>query len=297
MALVLVAAAVVQSGSSLLDHADELQWQSLVLGELAVLGGLLSSLMAWRALLADLGSPLPFVPATRVFFLGQLGKYVPGSVWPVVAQMEMAKELGVPRARSGPVGLLTVALALVAGLLVAAVTLPFTSSEALASYWWAFAAVPLLGVLLLPPVANPLLSRLLRLARRDGLEQPLSGRALAVALLWSAGTWLGFGVQMWLLVRSLGATDEAALLPLAVGAFALAWTAGFLFVIAPAGAGVREVALVVGLAPVLGRDEALLAALASRALMTLGDGICAAVAIVLARRHGSRLDGAKAAAS
>ncbi|MEO6205318.1 MAG: lysylphosphatidylglycerol synthase domain-containing protein, partial [Mycobacteriales bacterium] len=194
-----------------------------------------------------------------------------------------------PKARSGVVGLLTVAIALVAGLLVAAGTLPFTSAEAASTYWYVFLAVPLLGGVLLPPVFNPLMDRALRLARRGGLERPLRARGLGIALLWSVLSWAGFGVQMWLLVRTLGAGSPsphmASLLPLAVGAFALAWTAGFLFVIAPAGAGVREVVLVVSLSPVLGSDKALLAALVSRALMTLGDGVVAGVAILLARRH------------
>ena len=31
-------------------------------------------MLAWRALLADLGSPLPLPAAIRVMFIGQLGK-------------------------------------------------------------------------------------------------------------------------------------------------------------------------------------------------------------------------------
>ena len=282
MALVFLVVALVSQRAALGRAAARLSVGSLLLAELSVLGGLLASLMCWRALLADLGSPLPAVAALRVFFLGQLGKYVPGSVWPVVAQMELGKEHGVPRARSGTVGLLTVALTLVAGLLVAAVTLPFTSAHALSTYGWFFLAVPLLGAVLLPVVFNPLLDRLLRLARRGGLSDPLTGGGLLRALGWAVLTWVGFGLQVEVLARALG-HGGASLLPLTVGAFALAWTVGFLVVVAPAGAVVREAALVIGLSPALGRDEALLVALASRALMTVGDLLAAAVAVLLAR--------------
>ncbi len=285
VALVLATVAIVKSGGAVLAHVDELSWSAVLLALVAVLGGLLASLMAWRALLADLGSPLPFAPASRVFFLGQLGKYVPGSVWPVVAQMEMGKEHGIPKARSGVVGLLTVAIALVAGLLVAALTLPFTSAEAASTYWYVFLAVPLLGGLLLPPVFNPLIDRALRLARRGGLERPLTARGLGVALIWSLVSWAGFGTQMWLIVRTLGQDGRANVLPLAVGAFALAWTAGFLVIFVPSGFGVREVVLIVALSQVLTKDQATLAALVSRALMTLGDGVVAGVAIAFARRR------------
>ncbi len=46
-------------------------------------------MLAWRRVLADLGSPLHLAPAGGVFFVGQLGKYLPGSVWSIVAQAEM----------------------------------------------------------------------------------------------------------------------------------------------------------------------------------------------------------------
>lgn len=269
------------SGRQVLEHLDELSVPSLLLAGTAVLAGLFANLLTWRAVLADLGSHLPLPAALRVFFLGQLGKYVPGSVWPVLAQMELGKEHGVPRARSGTVGLLTVALSLVAGLLTAAVTLPFTSGDALSHYWYAFLAVPVLGIGLIPAVANPVLDKLLRLARRGGLEERLTGRGMVTALFWAVVAWVLFGVQVFFLAHALGASA----LPLSIGAFALAWTLGFLVVVAPAGAGVREAALVVGLSPVLSKEEALLVALVSRALMSLGDAGWAAVAVVAARRH------------
>ena len=286
--LALAAYALVRNGADLREALTRLTPWSLVAGLLAVLVGAFCSLLSWRALLTDLGSPLPLAPAVRVFFLSQLGKYVPGSVWTVVSQMELAREHGVPRSRSGTVGLLTLALSLAAGLLAAVVALPFAAGDALSRYWWAFLPVPLLLVALHPRTANPLLDRLLRLARRGGLERPLSGRGVTLALAWAVAAWVAYGVQAWVLAVDLDA-DPATTLPLAVGGFALAWTAGFLFVVAPAGAGVREVALVVALAPALGADEALLVALVSRALMTAGDLLWAGAAVVAARRHGSVL--------
>jgi len=284
--LALAVGALVRSGGDVLDHLDRLDVADVLLAELAMLLGLFANLLTWRAILADLGSRLPLPAALRVFFLGQLGKYLPGSVWPVVAQMELGKEHGVPRSRSGTVGLLTVAITLVAGLLTAAVTLPFTSSHALHTYGWVFLAVPVLAVGLLPPVANRVLDRLLTLARRGGLSEPLTGKGLAVGLVWAVASWVFFGLQVFFLAHALGA-DAGRALPLSIGAYALAWTLGFLVVIAPAGAGVREAALVVGLSPILSQEDALLVALVSRALSTIGDAAWAGVAVVAARRHGS----------
>ena len=58
-------------------------------------------------------------------FIGQLGKYIPGSVWPILTQMELGARANVPRSRSASASILTMILSLVTGLLVAAVTLPF----------------------------------------------------------------------------------------------------------------------------------------------------------------------------
>ena len=61
---------------------------------LAALGG---ATMAWRALVTDLGRHLTVSAAARAFLLGQLAKYVPGSIWVVVAQAEMGRSVGVAR--------------------------------------------------------------------------------------------------------------------------------------------------------------------------------------------------------
>jgi uncharacterized membrane protein YbhN (UPF0104 family) len=126
-------------------------------------------------------------------------------------------------------------------------------------------------------VLNPVLDRLLRLARRPALEQPLTGRAIAAALGWALASWVLYGAQIWLLAVRLGPPDGRGAL-IALGGFAFAWSVGFLVVFAPAGAGVREVVLVAILGAVLGTGAATAIALVSRGLMTLGDLLTAALA-------------------
>jgi uncharacterized membrane protein YbhN (UPF0104 family) len=247
---------------------------------LAVLFGLLATMCAWRRLLAGLGSPLPALAAARILFLGQLGKYLPGSLWPILAQMELGQAYQVPRHRSASASVLTMLVSLLSGLLTALLMLPFTGTS---SYLWAFAAAPVLLACLHPRVLNPLMDRLLRLARQPELGQPLSGRTLAAALGWSFAAWICNGTQIWLLAVRLGAPARSSLL-LAIGGYAFAWSAGFLVVFAPAGVGVREVLLVATLSPVVGTGGATAVALVSRALTTAGDLMTAAAAAVCGRR-------------
>lgn len=247
----------------------------------SVLIALLATMQVWRLLLAGLGSPLPARAAARIMFIGQLGKYLPGSIWPVVAQMEMANAHRVPRHRSASASVLTMLLALLTGLLTALVALPFVAGST--PYLWAFLAAPILLVFLHPKVLNSVLNRLLRLAKRPALEEPLTGRTIAGASAWAFASWALYGLQIWLLATRLGAPDGTGAL-IAIGGFAFAWSVGFLVVVAPAGAGVRDVLLIAALGPVIGVASATAVALVSRVLMTVGDLVTAALAAGFSRR-------------
>jgi glycosyltransferase 2 family protein len=263
-----------------------------VIGALiCVLAGLLALMPVYRGLLAALGSPLPARTAAQILFVGQLGKYLPGSVWPVLAQMELGAAHQVPRRRSATASVLTMLMSLMAGILVGLVALPF--SHAAAHYRWVFWLAPVILICLYPRVLNQILDRLLRLARRPPLEQPLTGRAIGMALAWAVVTWVLFGLQIWLLAARMGLSGASGLL-LAIGAFAFAWCAGFVVIFAPAGAGIRELVLILLLGPalgagVIGHDKALAVAIVSRVLMTLGDLLSAGTAAWFARRsrHGT----------
>jgi uncharacterized membrane protein YbhN (UPF0104 family) len=240
-----------------------LDWPSVVLSFLAAFAGTVSSLMAWRALLADEGHPLPLLVAGRIFFVGQLGKYLPGGLWSVAAQMELGRDRDVPRRRSAAAALLVLLVSLTAAGLVAAATLPFTARGEIAPYRWVF-LVPALGIAVL---------------RKTPPGRSISGRGALAALAWAGVQWAAFGLSLWAFARA--APDApGSLVVLAIGAYALAWSAGFLFLVAPAGAGVREGALALLLGPAVGSGRALGFALVARLLSTVADLAWGGVAVV-----------------
>ncbi len=251
---------------------------------LALLVMQFATLRVWQVLLAGFGSPLRTPVAGRILFIGQLGKYIPGSVWPVLAQMELGARAKVPRPRSASASILTMLLSLLTGLVVAAATLPFAQRGE--QYLWVFAIVPVVAVCLHPKVLNPLLNKLFKVIKRPPLDQPLSGRVLAHALAWSFTTWLFNGLQIWILAEKFGAPAGKTAL-IALGGYAFAWCAGFVFVIAPAGAGVRDVLLIAALSPVIGTGPATAVTLVSRAVNTISDLLVAGIAAA-SRRRGQR---------
>jgi uncharacterized membrane protein YbhN (UPF0104 family) len=250
----------------------------------AALAGIWCSFLSWRALLTDLGGRVPLTGGMRVFFIGQAGKYLPGKVWPILAQVRLGRDYQVPGRSSAAAALIFMVIVLGTGLLVGACALPVLGAAAFGSYWWALAALPVAAVVLWPPLLNRALGLATRLARRSPMPRPLSAGGIGRAAGWALLMWGLYGVHLWALLSTLDA-DAPQLLWRSVGAFAAAWSIGFLLVVAPAGLGPRELAMVVLLGAATGQPVALVAAVVSRLLMTLGDLAWAVVGLAVARRR------------
>ncbi len=285
----LVVAAVVWAvaGSWTQVRADLARVSGLALAGSAALAllALVLTLVGWRALMADLGSPLALGPASGVLFVGQLGKYLPGSVWTVVVQAEVASALGVPRKRTAVAGLLTVAMSALAGLGVGVVALPsLLSAGGGAAYLLVLLVVPIGVALLHPRVLNSLIGRALRLARRGELDHELSGRAIATTMGAFVLAWLCLGLHLWVLVHDLGGPVGSSWVPSLFG-YALAASMGMLAVLLPAGVGVREFILVLLLTGPLQRPAALAVVLLSRFVITGSDVLAAGAGWLYDRSH------------
>ena len=148
------------------------------------------TMLGWRVVLADLGSPLHMAPAGGVFYVGQLGKYLPGSVWTVLVQADMASHLHVPRRRTGVAGLVTIGLSVLTGLLVGLPALPLLLQRSGDSSGWLLLAVPLFVVLVWPALLNRLIAWGLRILRREPLEETLSARAVLTTVVLYALAWV-----------------------------------------------------------------------------------------------------------
>lgn len=254
----------------------------------AVLAGIYGTFLCWRALVTDMGFRLPLTGAMRVFFLGQLGKYIPGSVWPAVAQMELGRDYKVPPRASGAAVFIFLLMLVGTGLVVAVPILPLLGSAALEEFWWTVLVLPVAVIVAVPAVLNRLIDVALRIARREPMPRPLSARGVATAAGWSLFAWLAYGLHVWLLAWQLGADGGVRLLLVATAAFAAAWCIGFLLIVAPAGAGVREAALILLLASVLTAPQATVIAVVSRLLFTAGDLCWCLPAIIVERRRRQR---------
>jgi glycosyltransferase 2 family protein len=281
--LVLLAIALEGQAGTLWHEFQRLSLPVLLLAFALCLCGILCSFMVWREMLADLGSRLSIGGAWRINFIGQLGKYVPGSIWPVLAQSELGADQGVPRSRSALSVLLSYAVMTCSGAVVAMVTLPFATASSIAQYFWIIFLVPVAVVLLSPPVLNRLLHLVLRLSRQPPLEQSVSFKGLGRTIVWAAAGWTFNGAMIYVLMRQLAGHQQGTLL-VSIGGYSLSWVVGFVAVFAPAGAGVREAVMVAVLSTRTTPATALTVALVSRALGVVADAATGAVASALVGR-------------
>lgn len=214
---------------------------------------------------------LSYGTALRLYNLSQLGKYLPGSVWQFVGRAAAYRELGADY-RQIRDSLLIETVWIICGAATlaillcgpAVVVLVHDSLSPLVRWWLAIAlATGAIAVLSLLVLKRSVLAHVMRLA----LPGP---HVLCV----QAGTWLLLGISFWLLARACGIQAE---LLFSIGLFAGAYAVGFIVPFAPAGLGVRDGILVVGLLQYAQPGEVLAVAVLARLVYLLVE-LCLVVA-------------------
>lgn len=270
----------------------DLAWPSVVLAVLAVLAGMFANSMAWRAAAEDLEHRVSVPAALRICMVGQLGKYIPGSVWAYVLQMELGRRAGLPRARAFLATLVALGLGVVAALGVGLLSLPSlldATAETGAEYaepvrvalYIVAVLFPIALICAIPAVLTRLIQIVLKVLRRPPLQHRLTLPGVLRVVGWSALGYTLFGVHLWLLANAQAAPGVGGLLR-SIGSFAIAMTVGMFAFLSPSGLGVREAVLVATMAPFLagagGIGAATGIALASRLIFTVADLLAAGIA-------------------
>jgi uncharacterized membrane protein YbhN (UPF0104 family) len=247
----------------------QLRWPWLLVAAAAYSLGQLPSALFFHRILAGLDQHPPLAAVVRAFYIGHLGKYVPGKAMVVVMRTGLLAERGV-KTGAATVAVFYETLTMMAvGSALATLILVWKFREQTTWLWASIAMTFITAGPTVPPVFEFLLGRL----RRGGVESAASSdvRRLGFAALaggWAivAVGWMLMGASVWAVLRAIGADSGASLVDQwAVGtaAAALSVVVGFLALI-PAGLFVREAVILTFLAPTYGEAAALVAAIAVR---------------------------------
>ncbi len=279
--------AVAKNWTEVSVHVGQISWPVFALSSVAAAVGTWLTMLGWRTILRDLGSDLHLAQGSGVYFVGQLGKYLPGSLWSVLVQADIASHLKVPRRRTAVAGLLALGLSLLTGVLVGLPAASFLlRRDADAFSWWVLLAIPLVVVLCVPRLLNAMIALALRTLRRDPLEHDLSGRAVLTSVGIFVLTWLAFGVHTLLLAQAVaGDAPHPDLARAAMTGYALSVSLGMLTIILPAGLGAREGLLTIILSVAMPAPAAAAVAIVSRFIVTIIDVVAALGGWIYARTH------------
>jgi uncharacterized membrane protein YbhN (UPF0104 family) len=248
-------------------------WGQVTLSVGLVLVSYVVLIATWRAMVRAWGAALPPLTAARIWFVSNLGRYVPGKVWQIGAMGVMATDAGVPAAAAVGSSLVIALVNVLVGFGVVAATgaEAFAVVGAAGRSLWIPMTLLALVVASLPWALPPLVQFTGRVTGR-----PVDVPALPAAAVWMAAAgciaaWVLYGSAFALLASGLlgGVTAGDAFTYVAV--FTLSYLAGFLALFAPGGLGVREVAmgaLLVGTGLATGAEATLLV-VASRLWLTL----------------------------
>jgi uncharacterized membrane protein YbhN (UPF0104 family) len=246
--------------------------------------GMVTIAWGWRHVLALLGVRAPAPRVVGWYFAGEIGKYVPGGVWPVLGRGEIARRHGVPRTRAYASVALSLMVLYLAAMFVAVALLPFALSEEGFSPWMlCLLALPLGLALLHHSVLERMVALVERLTgRRVGIDVPRWDESLLLVARY-VPAWFFIGTATWCVARAL---DPGASFARVCFAAVLSWIAGFLAVPVPGGAGVREAVLYASSG--LSKAEAVTVAVAARLLFVVVDvvGALAGAPSVGRRREG-----------
>jgi len=278
LACVIAAALLVrrglQLGNALGSELERIPVQAFLLAFLASLFGAFLLGVAWCVLVRlTAGHGL----SMRMLLVGhlraQVAKYLPGNVFHLAFRHVAAHRQGVSHARLGFALVLESVLVLAAaGMLGFGIAtdprLVRLAPSAPCVVWIA----PCLAL-----AAWPALSLV---ARRMHLPQ-LAARRTAPWFALSLAVYLVSFLASTAALRSLADTPTALPWSAWCGWLALAWAVGYVTPGAPAGLGLREAVLALGLAPVFGEAGALALALAYRLLTVASDGVLALAGFLL----------------
>lgn len=240
--LAFLALYLARNWSDVTAHPWRIDWSRLALATLCVLIAYSGFVLCWRRILLHLGGRLMVRDAHRIWYIGNLGRYVPGKILQLAGTAYLARAKGVSPVLTVSASLTSQVFVLAAGLVVAAATLPELGAgvAGLGALWPVGLGVAALLLLIVLTPALDLAYRLaLRVLGRSEYFDTVPTKEKVVLLVANLLAWGAFGTGFWLFVRAVAPIEADTLLPM-IGISAAGYVGGYLAVFVPGGLGVRE---------------------------------------------------------
>ena len=234
-------------------RAPDFHW--IAYGAVAAIMALSTVASGCQFLIRSHGFNISYPNTLGLCFVPLLGKYIPGKVWSIVAALHLYGRQGIPKRVAATCLTLLMALSLASAALVT-LLLGLTLGGPKGLFGPCVAVVALLIVGLYPPIFYRTANCALQAFGRNRIESTVSLAGILRVLLILIVAKLAYGTGFFLLIQSFHRTPWENL-PAVIALFTFAQIAGLVAVFAPAGIGIREGVLLLGLQPLVGPGPAI----------------------------------------
>ncbi|MDQ8165028.1 MAG: hypothetical protein P3A28_04610 [Gemmatimonadota bacterium] len=222
---------------SVFPFPDSLNWPFLGASAACVATSYAVLIWTWQRTVLAWGERLAFGAAARIWFVSNLGRYIPGKVWQIGAMGVMAQQEGVSPVAAVGSSLVISLINVLTGIAVAVVC----GAGDLGAPRWAYVGIGISTALV---VGAPWLLPVLAKAATTILRRPIELPRLPLSAIWIAAAgctvaWLLYGIAFCFLHAAVLGEPTGDVLR-STAAFTGSYIAGFLFLLAPGGIGVRE---------------------------------------------------------
>jgi len=252
---------VVQDWHEVVGYSWSLQPGILALSVTLHLATFLLFSKVWCILMKGFGHNIPLLYAFKIGYMANLGRYVPGKIWPVLGMAYLAQKINIPKEVSVAswgialvFALASSFMAALGGFLLYPDLAPVEIKGVLGSgIYVAGIGITVISIILVlaPNTFLRFYNLLLRMFRKPEIRFRLNTKTALQVYLGYFVCWICYGMSFWVFLHAVFLSPP---IPLSSGiaSFIIAYQIGYLAFFSPGGIGVREWVLTIMLTPYLG---------------------------------------------
>ena len=202
--------------------------------------------IGWNLILKLLKSNIPQKSASGIYFISQLGRYIPGKIWYILGRVGMTRKYNIPKRIIILSGFLELVLVMASASIIFLLALIFFPIIPEIQTYLPYLAI--LIVLILIGIHPISLNLILKILKKTEIKIKLSYIKILLTLLFFILVWAIKGIAFYYLISSITLLDISNLFWV-ISVFSISWVIGYLILITPGGIGAREGLIVYLLTP------------------------------------------------
>lgn len=237
----------------------------------------------WWLLVKRMGFKFNLLRACWIFFVSQVGRYVPGKALLVLTRTYLTEKQDIGRKEAFTSVILDLALFSLSGVLLFVIFLPFY--EALEG-WLVYVSIGLVlmfFILVHPKILEFLINIVLRIFKKELIKLNLSYGFILFLVVLHTFRWFIHGIGLFFLLKSI-IEIPFVLFWLIPGIVSASIVFGMIVLLAPGGLGIREGLIVLLLSPFVISNIAILFSVLARLLLSVVEVILLGIFYIVKKR-------------